>query len=165
MTSAESDPTRPLAPLENHLHLSKQSGQLTVNALPVPLHFPVEDCVLVLGQHLLLSRHLQLPAIHLLHAQPCPRQRIVECRNNTVYVSKALALSVLLVAGQTPGNFPVEALVSWLIAAVAAGSQPGTSGVAHQSKPPESGFVRRKGPNIVDVRVRVAVGRAIEDAN
>lgn len=35
---------------------------------------------------------------------------------------------------------------------------------AHQSRPPDSGFVRRKGPNIVDVRVRDASQRAIEDA-
>lgn len=83
-----------------------------MNSLPVSLHFSVEDCVLVLGQHLLLGGHLQLPAVHLLHAQPCPRERIVKCRNDAVYVSKALALSVLLVAGQAPGNFPEETSVA-----------------------------------------------------
>ena len=35
---------------------------------------------------------------------------------------------------------------------------------SHQSRPPESGFVRRNGPNIVDMRVRDARRRAIEDA-
>lgn len=77
-----------------------------MNSLSVPLHFPVEHCVFVLGQHLRLSRHLHLPAVHLLHAQPCPCERIVERRNNAVYVSEALALSVLLVAGEAPGDFP-----------------------------------------------------------
>jgi len=37
-------------------------------------------------------------------------------------------------------------------------------GGAHQSRPPDSGFVRRKGPNIVDMRVRDAGRCAIEDA-
>ena len=82
-----------------------------MNSLPVSLHFPVEDCVFVLGQHLLLGRHLHLPAVHLLHAQPRPCQRIVKGRNNVVDVSEALALSVLLVAGEAPWNFPIQMLV------------------------------------------------------
>jgi hypothetical protein len=35
---------------------------------------------------------------------------------------------------------------------------------AHQSRPPDSGFVRRKGPNIVDARLRDAEQCAMEDA-
>lgn len=44
--------------------------RLTVDSLPIPLHFAVEDGVFILGQHLLLSRHLHLPALDLLHALP-----------------------------------------------------------------------------------------------
>ena len=91
--------------------LLKDKMPLTVDSFPVSLHFSVEDCVFVLGQHLLLSRHFHLPAVHLLHAQSGPCQRIVKGRNNAVYVSEALALSVLLVAGEAPWNFPIQMLV------------------------------------------------------
>ena len=138
-----------------------------MNSLPIPLYLAVKDCVFVLGQHFLLSGHLYLPAIDPLHVQARPRQGIVKRRNNAVYVSEALALSVLLVAGQAPGDFPGEILVSDMSPLQPRGPTRAhwrAGGIAHQSRPPDSGFVRRKGPNIVDVRVRDAGGRVSEDA-
>lgn len=41
----------------------KEKLQRTVNGLPVSLLFPVEYGVFVLGQHLLLRRHLGLPPL------------------------------------------------------------------------------------------------------
>jgi hypothetical protein len=77
-----------------------------VYALAVPLHLAVEHGVLVLGQHLLLGRHLQLPALHLLHALSHAPQRRVECADDCVDVSEALAVPVLLVAGEAPWYLP-----------------------------------------------------------
>lgn len=36
----------------------------TVDAFAVLLLFPIEDCVLVLGQHLLFSRHFRIPSLN-----------------------------------------------------------------------------------------------------
>jgi hypothetical protein len=81
-----------------------------VDALAVPLDLAVKNRVLVLGQHLLLRRHLRLPALDLLHAESEARKRTVERRDDAVDVPETLALAVLLVARQAPRDFPLRLL-------------------------------------------------------
>jgi hypothetical protein len=87
---------------------------LTVYALAVPLHLAVEHGVLVPGQHLLLGRHLQLPALHLLHALSHAPERRVKRADNRVDVAEALAVSVLLVTREAPWDFPAGKSASLL---------------------------------------------------
>lgn len=79
-----------------------------MNALPVPLYLAVKDCVLVLGQHLLLSGHLLLPA-----GQRVQRLALLgKCRtervNNRVDGLQPLALAEFLEPRQPPWDFPRE---------------------------------------------------------
>jgi hypothetical protein len=78
-----------------------------VYPLPIPLHLAIKHAVLVLGQHLLLSRHLHLPPLHLLHALAQSSERVIEGRDDGVDVAQAFALAVLLVPGEAPWDFPV----------------------------------------------------------
>jgi hypothetical protein len=78
-----------------------------VYALPIPLHLAVKDRVFVLWQHLLLSRHLHLPPLDLLHALSSSCERVIERFYDGVDVPEAFALAVLLVSGEPPWDFPV----------------------------------------------------------
>jgi hypothetical protein len=77
-----------------------------VYSLSIPLHFAVKYCVFVLGQHLWLGRHLHLPPVDLLQAFALSCEGVIERLDNRVDVAEALALAVLLVAGQPPWDFP-----------------------------------------------------------
>jgi hypothetical protein len=136
----------------------------TVYSLSIPLHLAVKDCVFVLGQHLCLGRHLHLPAIDLLQAFALSCERVIERLDYGVDVAEALALAVLLVAGQAPWDFPGGMLTSRRHIVGRGASKAGmwqamrnwAPGGMYHSRPPESGFVRRKAPNIVIVWVRDA---------
>lgn len=69
-------------------------------------------------------------------------------------MSQAFALAVLLVSGEAPWDFPVRALMSVnVLAALQRRRHEGNCGrrrIIYHSRPPDSGFVRRKGPNIAD---------------
>jgi hypothetical protein len=131
-----------------------------VDALAVPLDLAVKNRVLVLGQHLLLRRHLRLPALDLLHAESEARKRTVERRDDAVDVPETLALAVLLVARQAPRDFPLRLLEMHPRSLFRGGFQCGPGGggaagqrrrmvgMAYQSRPPDSGFVERKAPNM-----------------
>lgn len=62
-------------------------------------------------------------------------------------------MSVFLVAGEAPWDFPVGCDVSEVVreATLRGGiaARESSRGNAYQSRPPDSGFVKRKGPNIV----------------
>ena len=81
---------------------------LTMNTLPIPLYFLVEHCIFVLGQHFLLSRHIFLPRFHLLQglAQAC--ESCVDGRDDVIGGPETAAVTVLLVAGEAPWDFPAS---------------------------------------------------------
>ena len=83
-------------------------------ALPVPLDFPVEDCVFVLGQHLLFRRHLLLPRFHLLQGLAQAREGGVKGGDDVVNASETVAVPVLLVGGQAPWDFPRAKSACWI---------------------------------------------------
>jgi hypothetical protein len=77
-------------------------------SLPVRLLLPVKDCIFVLWQHLLLSRHLLIPPLHGLVRGPeislqCSRYGIYDAVNCT----QTLSLAAFLVTGDSPWGFPV----------------------------------------------------------
>lgn len=74
--------------------------------LAIPLDLAIKHGIFILWQHLLLRGHLDFPALNLLHALAQAAQRRVERADYRVDVAEALALPVLLVAGQAPGDFP-----------------------------------------------------------
>ena len=127
----------------------------TVYPLAVALDLAVKDGVLVLGQHLLFAGHLELPAHHLLHRLPLLRKRRVERVNDGVDAAQALALPVLLVSREPPWDFPVAQASASRVAGLDMQRQSNVCAMGtartYQSRPPESGFVRRKGPNMAGV--------------
>jgi hypothetical protein len=109
-------PLRHARPLWQFCHLHQPTShtsrndprekRLTVYALPVVLLVPSEHGVLVLGPHLRLSRHLGLPPLRGLAAQPLPCERAVDDGDDAVDVAEALAVAGLALAGHAPGGFP-----------------------------------------------------------
>lgn len=88
---------------------------LTPYALAVRSLLLVEDGVLVLGQHLLLARHLRVPSLDGLDARDAVAlQGRADGVDDLVDMAKALALARLLVAGEAPGDLPVESRKRWL---------------------------------------------------
>lgn len=83
-------------------------SQRTVNALPVALLLLVENGVLVLRQHLLLTRHLSIPPFHSLCTLSVARKGGTEGIDDTVHGAQALALPGLLRRGETPWGLPVS---------------------------------------------------------
>lgn len=77
-----------------------------MNALAIPLHLAIKHAVFVLGQHLLLRRHLLLPALDLLQALAHAAQRVVERADDAVDMAQALAVAVFLVSREAVGDFP-----------------------------------------------------------
>lgn len=76
-------------------------------ALAVLLLLLVKDGVLVLGQHLLLARHLRVPPLDGLGRLAVALQRRADGVDDAVDGAEALALARLLRAGEAPGDFPV----------------------------------------------------------
>lgn len=76
--------------------------------LAVLLLLLIKDGVLVARQHLLLARHLALPALEIARRQPLPRERCVHRRDHVVDEPEPLALPSLLRRGQLPWNLPVR---------------------------------------------------------
>ena len=79
----------------------------TVNALPVCLFLLVEECVLVLRQHLLLARHLSVPSLNGLSCLIFTGESCADSVNDLVDVAKALALPGLLRRRETPWGLPI----------------------------------------------------------
>lgn len=77
-----------------------------MNALPVPLHFPIENGIFVLGQHLRLSRHLLLPRLDLLQRLAQASQRRIDGGHNGVDAPETFTVAVLLVSREAPWDFP-----------------------------------------------------------
>lgn len=67
-----------------------------MNALPVGLLLLVEDGVLVLGEHLLLTRHLRIPPLNSLGALSLPGKSSTEGIDDSVHGAQTLALPGLL---------------------------------------------------------------------
>lgn len=67
-----------------------------MNALPVGLLLLVEDGVLVLGEHLLLTRHLGVPPLNGLGALSLTGKSSTDGINDSVHGAQALALPGLL---------------------------------------------------------------------
>ncbi len=79
-----------------------------MNALPIPLRFPVEHGVFVLGQHLGLAGHRLLPYVEGLQRLALFRKRLVDRRYNRIDGPQTLPVPRLLESGKSPGNFPVS---------------------------------------------------------
>lgn len=80
--------------------------------LPVPLNLAIKDRIFILRQHLGLGRHLFLPALDALHALSVARERIVQGCDDGVDFSEALAVAVLLMAGEAPWDFPFRSVLA-----------------------------------------------------
>jgi hypothetical protein len=144
----------------------------TVYSLPIPLDLTIKHRVFVLWQHLFLSRHLQFPPFNLLHALTLSCKRIIEGRDYRVDVPEAFTLAILLMSREAPWDLPVSRSVTvlsnidFLYEALLGGerAQLRNHEDTYHSRPPDNGFVRRKGPNIVDVCVCDAGRRVLHDA-
>ena len=79
-----------------------------MDALPVGLLLLVEDGVLVLGQHLLLTRHLGVPPLNSLGSLALTSKSSTEGIDDLVHGAQALALPGLLGCGETPWGLPVS---------------------------------------------------------
>jgi hypothetical protein len=79
---------------------------LTVYSLPILPLLAIEDCVFVLGQHLLLGRHCCFPPLHSMCLDSLFGEGIVHNADNFVNVTEAAALAGFLMSGQAPWNFP-----------------------------------------------------------
>lgn len=78
-----------------------------MNALAVLLLLLVEQCVLVLGQHLLLARHFPVPALDGLGGVSIALQRGGDSVDNPVNATEALPLTSLLRLGEAPRDLPI----------------------------------------------------------
>lgn len=107
-TLAYSCPLRYLCPHISKCPLHSHKVVRTVNALPVASLVPRKDSILVLGQHLRLTRHLRLPSLHCLQLHPLSRQCIVHDGDDLVDALEAEAVSVFAGRGEFPGRFPVR---------------------------------------------------------
>lgn len=79
-----------------------------MNTLPIGLLLLVEDGVLVLGEHLLLTGHLRVPPLNGLGALPLSGKSSTEGINNLVHGAQTLALPGLLGRRETPWDLPVS---------------------------------------------------------
>jgi hypothetical protein len=79
----------------------------TVNALPVALLLLIEESVLVLRQHFLLTRHLRKPPAHSLGGLTIALKCGADSVDNPIHGAQTLALSCLLGGGKTPRGLPV----------------------------------------------------------
>lgn len=86
-----------------------------MNTLPVGLFLLVEDGVLVLGKHLLLTRHLGVPPLNGLGATSLPSKSSTEGINDLVHGAQTLALPGLLRCGETPWGLPVSRKAELLV--------------------------------------------------
>lgn len=68
----------------------------------------IEDGVLVLGQHFLLTRHLRIPPLDSLCTVAVARKGSAEGIDDAVHGTQALALSGLLGRRETPRGLPVS---------------------------------------------------------
>jgi len=85
----------------------------TVDALAVLLLLAVEDGVLVLGQHLLLARHLGVPSLDGLGAHAVVLQGGAEGVDDLVDQLQSLALAGFLGCAEAPRSFPARR--PWLV--------------------------------------------------
>ena len=79
-----------------------------MNTLPVGLLLLVEDGVLVLGEHLLLTGHLGVPPLNGLCALALSGKSCTEGINDLIHGAQTLALPGLLGRGETPRDLPVS---------------------------------------------------------
>lgn len=93
---------------KNTRQITEQRGRHTVNALPVMLFLLIEDGVLVLGQHFLLTRHLRIPPLDSLCTVTVARKGSIEGFDDAVDGAQALALSGFLGRRETPRGLPVS---------------------------------------------------------
>jgi hypothetical protein len=116
--------------------------RLTVNSFPVLLLLAIEDCIFVLGQHLLLSGHCCFPPLNSKRLDSLFCESVVHDVDDFVNVTEAAALAGFLMSGEAPWYFPAlrvstvpvdELMIGW-----------------YQRRPPDSGDVSLKGPNIVE---------------
>ena len=80
-----------------------------MNALSIPLRFPIKDCVFIFRSHLRLCRHLLFPPLQIgcrLHTMFL--EGVIDGRYYIVDKTKAFALTAFLGSGETPGDFPVN---------------------------------------------------------
>lgn len=87
---------------------NKARNEHTVEALPVGLLLLVEESVLVLGQHLLLTGHLGIPPLDGLCGVTVALQSSANGIDDTVNGTQALALPGLLGCREAPWGLPVE---------------------------------------------------------
>jgi hypothetical protein len=78
-----------------------------VYPFPVLPLFAIENCVFVLGQHLLLSRHGGLPPLHSMCLDSLFREGIVYDVDDFVDMTEAAALAGFLVSREAPRDLPV----------------------------------------------------------
>lgn len=86
-----------------------------MNALAVALLLLVEQSVLVLGEHLLLTGHLGVPAGHGLGCLTIALESSAQGVDDAVHGAQALALASLLRGRQTPRGLPVIPKMSVLV--------------------------------------------------
>ena len=79
-----------------------------MNALPVLLLLLIEDRVLVLGQHLLLARHLGIPPLNRLGGLSVALECGADGIDDAIDVAQALALAGFLGRGEAPWGLPVR---------------------------------------------------------
>lgn len=81
-----------------------------MHTLPISSCLSVKHSILVLGQHLILLGHLMLPSFKTLRRLTLLSKCGLEDVNDTVDLSKALALSEFPGDGQLPWNLPESQL-------------------------------------------------------
>lgn len=79
-----------------------------MNALAVGLLLLIEESVLVLGQHFLLTGHLGIPALNSLGALTVARKSSAQGVDDAVNGAEALALPGLLGRRQAPWGLPAR---------------------------------------------------------
>lgn len=111
----------------------------TVNALPVALLLLIEESVLVLRQHFLLTGHLRKPPAHSLGGLTIALKCGADSVDDPIHGAQALALSCLLRGGETPRGLPIirEGMLAWVLVVGTLVEGPKT----HQRRPPNSAWV------------------------
>lgn len=105
-----------------------------MNALPVALLLLVEDGVLVLGQHLLLTRHLRIPPLYSLCTVSVACEGGADGIDDSVHGAQALALPGLLRRRETPRGLPVSWKKTMLVLHASC-----TSNMMHTREDPRTG--------------------------